>query len=148
MKGNVHGNITSQGFHFKMLFRCRAIWFFYNFIMAGLLNMYHIVYGYFVLDISLRLFLYCKIWGMKVIWIFWWNLSPTALRTLSYSLFYVYNQQLTPNTLPISLSYVSGGAKKFLYTGPKKDTEEEEELPWNFNSKQQKQGRKHPTCTV
>jgi len=29
--------------------------------MAGLLNIYHIVYGYFVLDISLRLFLYCKI---------------------------------------------------------------------------------------
>lgn len=34
----------------------------------------------------------------------------------------------------------AGGAKKFLYTGPKKGNEEEEDdLPWNFNSKNQKQ---------
>ena len=30
-------------------------------------------------------------------------------------------------------TYISGGAKKFLYSGPKKGDEEDEELPWNFN---------------
>ncbi|XP_052810825.1 uncharacterized protein DDB_G0283357-like isoform X2 [Mya arenaria] len=31
-----------------------------------------------------------------------------------------------------------GGAKKFLYSGPKKNTDVEDDLPWSFNSKPQK----------
>lgn len=43
-------------------------------------------------------------------------------------------------------SFVSGGAKKFLYTGPKKGGEEEEDVPWNFNTKSQKQSKYHCLC--
>jgi len=37
-----------------------------------------------------------------------------------------------------NISFTAGGAKKFLYSGPKKNTEEEDDLPWNFGSKPQK----------